>query len=210
MRRVPRRPARVAALASVLVTVLFALLFAATGCPNNRSRVHERRDALVAPELTAPTVRYGEPTHDGGAPGADRGDAGGAEARLSSEAGAAPARRPVSPARVLAARSEAQSLRKALLSGGVAPREVAAIADIRGHRLLRRGQLELARVWFEAAVASDPSFEPALLNAARTAARLMDLRAARSHLARLGALRTPMAARMLREIPADPDFARLR
>jgi Tfp pilus assembly protein PilF len=84
------------------------------------------------------------------------------------------------------------------------------MADIRGYRLFRRRYFAQARVWFEEAIALDPSFEPALFHAARAAALLGDVAGARRHLDRLRGLGTPMSRRQLEISTRHEDFARLR
>lgn len=83
------------------------------------------------------------------------------------------------------------------------------MADIRGYRLFKRRYFRQARIWFEAAVRSDPTFEPALFNAARAAAAAGDLAAARRHLRRLQRLNTPLARSRLRLAPSDRDLKAL-
>lgn len=115
--------------------------------------------------------------------------------------------RPETDAQVEAARREARSLVSSLRAGGVAPREVTSTADIRGYRLFRRRYFRQALAWLEAAVRSDPSFEPALYNAARAAGAAGDTDAARGYLRRLADLQTPLARDRLRVAREDPDLA---
>lgn len=110
---------------------------------------------------------------------------------------------------IAAAEKEARDLVRALLEGGISPREVTSMADIRGYRLFRRRLFGQARAWFEAAVRTDPRFEPVLFNAARAAAAHGDLAAARAHLERLRRLDTPLARSRLRLAATDPDLAKL-
>lgn len=107
------------------------------------------------------------------------------------------------------AEREARKLVEALIQGGVERREVCSMADIRGHRLFRRRYFRQARVWFEAAVRTDPTFEPALLNAARATAAAGDRAAAVRHLKALEKLGTPLARSRLRLAAEDPDLAGL-
>lgn len=104
---------------------------------------------------------------------------------------------------------ECRSLVDSLLTSGISPREVASTADIRGYRLYRRRYFGQARVWFEAATRTDPTYEPGLLNAARVAALLGDLVGAREHLRRLRAIGTPLSRSRLSLMKSDPDFAKL-
>lgn len=108
-----------------------------------------------------------------------------------------------------AARREARSLVNTLRAGGVAPREVTSTADIRGYRLYRRRYFRQALAWLEAAVRTDPTFEPALFNAARAAAAAGELEAARGYLRRLAALETPLARDRLRMARQDADLGPL-
>jgi hypothetical protein len=125
-----------------------------------------------------------------------------------------PAREPGPPREETAeqvqnAEEEARKLVAALIEGGVERREVCSMADIRGHRLFRRRFFKQARVWFEAAVRADPTFEPALLNAARATAAAGDRAAALRHLKALEKLGTPLARSRLRLAAEDPDLAGL-
>lgn len=113
------------------------------------------------------------------------------------------------PARVEAAAKEARGLTRALKAGGVDAREVAAVADMRGYRLYRKRYFRQAQVWFEAAATADPSFEPALLNAARCAILLERPDRARAFVSTLQRLNTPLAKSRLSLAKEDPDFAPL-
>ena len=113
------------------------------------------------------------------------------------------------PATVEAAGVEARRLTRALRSGGVDPREVAAVADMRGYRLYRKRYFRQAQVWFEIAASVDPSFEPALLNAARCAVLLKQPSRAQELLRSLGRLNTPLSRSRLGRAKQDPDFAPL-
>ena len=115
--------------------------------------------------------------------------------------------RPETDGQVEAARREARSLVSSLRAGGVAPREVTSTADIRGYRLFRRRYFRQALAWLEAAVRSDPTFEPALYTAARAAAAAGEPDAARGYLRGLAALKTPLARDRLRMARQDPDLA---
>jgi len=112
-------------------------------------------------------------------------------------------------ARVKKAGDEASSLTATLRESGVDAREVASIADMRGYRLYRKRYFRQAQSWFEAAVKVDPSFEPALLNAARCAMLLKDQAKAARMLSTLGRLNTPLARSRLALARMDPDFAAL-
>ncbi len=105
-----------------------------------------------------------------------------------------------------ATQAEAQRLTRALLAGGVAAREVTSVADIRGYRLFRRRYHRQAQVWFETAVGVDPTFEPALYNAALTAALLADRPRALRHLERLRRLGTPLGRRRLTRAARSPHL----
>jgi len=125
-----------------------------------------------------------------------------------------PAREP-GPARaeseeqVARAGKEATAMVAALRQGGITGREVTSMADIRGYRLFKRRYFRQARAWFEAAVKSDPTFEPALYNAARSAAAMGDRARAAEHLRRLSRLETPLARSRLQMAARDPDLASL-
>jgi hypothetical protein len=108
------------------------------------------------------------------------------------------------------ARAEARAWTRTLAKGDFSRREAASIADIRGYRLFRKRYFGQARVWFEEATRLDPTFEPALFHAARTAALLGDVAGARRHLARLRGLGTPMSRRQLEISAHHADFAVLR
>lgn len=139
------------------------------------------------------------PAHAGGA--TDRGTEASADERAAA--------RPEPEARLRRAAEEARQLTSALLKGGVARREVTSIADIRGYRLYRRGRYREARVWFEAGVRIDPTFEPCLYNAARLSALVGDLSAARERLQQLRRRGTPLSARYLAQAAGDADFSAL-
>ena len=109
-----------------------------------------------------------------------------------------------------AAAREAAQLAAALVKGGVPPREVASVADMRGYRLYRRRAFRQARAWFDTAIGVDARFELSLYNAARCAALLGKNVEARGLLARLRALDTPLARSRLRLAERDPDLATLR
>lgn len=96
------------------------------------------------------------------------------------------------------------------LGAAVSRGQLASMADIRGYRHYHARRYRRAQVWFEHAVRLAPSYELSLYNAARVAALLGELERARTHLAALGALRTPMAARALERARQDPDLAALR
>ena len=98
----------------------------------------------------------------------------------------------------------------ALIGGGVARREAASVADMRGYRLYRRRLFGQARAWFRAAVSIDSSFEPGLYNGARCATLLGDLSEARSLLHRLHRLATPLARARIALSLTDADLAPLR
>lgn len=124
---------------------------------------------------------------------------------------APPARQPGPPraesdARVVRALEEAAALVQAMGQGGVSRREAASMADIRGYRLFKRRLFGQARAWFETAVRADPTFEPAIFNAARAAAAAGDASAARDHLRRLRRLGTPLARSRLGLARQDPDL----
>ena len=104
---------------------------------------------------------------------------------------------------------EARVFVDVLLSGGIDRREVCSMADIRGHRLFRGRYFGQARAWFDAALRTDPTFEPALFNAARAAAAAGDPGAARRHLKTLRRLDTPLARSRLQLAEQDPDLAGL-
>jgi tetratricopeptide (TPR) repeat protein len=170
-----------------LVFIAVAVLLAGCRCPADRpppSAVEEPRADVADPADDRPSSLLSPPRE----PGPPRAE---------------------SDEQVERARREAEALVVSLRAGGVAPREVTSTADIRGFRLFRRRYFRQARVWFEAAVRSDPTFEPALYNAARAAAAAGDLRAAREHLRRLAALKTPLARGKLRQARDDSDLAEL-
>jgi hypothetical protein len=108
------------------------------------------------------------------------------------------------------AQQQAQRWTGDLLKGGLARREVASMADIRGYRFFRRRSFGRALRWFTIAVATDPTYEPALFNAARAAALLGETATAREHLSRLRGLGTPLSRRQLDAAARHKDFARLR
>lgn len=112
-------------------------------------------------------------------------------------------------ATVKAAGEEARRLTEALKAGGVDAREVAAVADMRGYRLYRKRYFRQAQVWFETAALVDPSFEPALFNAARCAVLLEQPVRARERINALKRLNTPLARSRLDLARQDPDFASL-
>ena len=114
------------------------------------------------------------------------------------------------PQQIERAREESRKLVAQLLASGIQRREVTAIADIRGYRFYKRRYFARARVWFEAAARTDPSYELSLYNAARAAALLGDLPAAKAHLEKLRKLGTPLAKRRLKLAKKDPDFKALR
>jgi len=99
---------------------------------------------------------------------------------------------------VVRSKDEAQRLTRSLLDSGIAAREVTAVADIRGHRLFRRQHYRRALAWFEIGANVDPSYEPCIYNAARTAAKLGDRDLAQRYLERLRKLNTPMSKRRLK------------
>ena len=111
------------------------------------------------------------------------------------------------PRQVAAARQEAAQLVARLKAGGVDGREAASVADMRGYRLYRRRNFKQAQAWFEAAVQADPTFEPALFNAARCAALLGRREQAAERLRGLQKLDTPLSRSRLKLTERDPDFA---
>lgn len=113
------------------------------------------------------------------------------------------------PADRQVARLSAQRLTEQLLKAGIEPREVAAVADIQGHRRYRHRRYAEALIWFERAVQIDRSFEPALYNAARAALQLRDYPAAARYLKLLQRRGTPLARRRLQQLREAFDFARL-
>ena len=113
------------------------------------------------------------------------------------------------PAKMEAATKEASGLTRALKASGVDAREVAAVADMRGYRLYRKRYFRQAQIWFEAAATADPSFEPALFNAARCAILLEHPARARALVSTLMRLNTPLAKSRLSLAKEDPDFAAL-
>lgn len=118
--------------------------------------------------------------------------------------------RPESAGQLEQAQQEARRWTSDLLKGGLARREVASMADIRGYRLFRRRSFGQALQWFSTATRVDPTYEPALFNAARAAALLGDVAAAQEHLTRLRGLSTPLSLRQLNAAARHKDFARLR
>ena len=84
------------------------------------------------------------------------------------------------------------------------------MADIRGYRLFRRRSFGQALRWFETAARIDPTYEPALFNAARAAALLGAVHRAREHLAKLRALGTPLSRRQLDAAARHEDFKALQ
>ncbi|PIE17044.1 MAG: hypothetical protein CSA65_09825 [Proteobacteria bacterium] len=117
--------------------------------------------------------------------------------------------RPETVAEIAAARQRARGF-VATLKGSLNRREVTALADIRGYGFYRQRQFGQAHEWFLAAVATDPSFELSLYNAARTAALLGRFEEAKRLIERLRALDTPLARMRLKLGSRDPDLAVLR
>jgi len=117
--------------------------------------------------------------------------------------------RPETPAQVARARKEATALVQAMAQGGITGREVTSMADIRGYRLFRRREFRQALAWFEVAVHSDATFEPAMFNAARAAAALGQVQTAHRYLQLLRGLGTPLARTRLALARTDPDLAPL-
>lgn len=118
--------------------------------------------------------------------------------------------RPESVEQLEQAQKEARRWTGDLLKGGLARREVASMADIRGYRLFRRRSFGRALRWFTTAARVDPTYEPSRFNAARAAALLGDVTAAQEHLARLRGLKTPLSLRQLDAAARHKDFAVLR
>jgi hypothetical protein len=116
---------------------------------------------------------------------------------------------PETAAEIAAARRRARAF-VATLKGSLNPREITALADIRGYGFYRRRFFGRAHEWFLAAVATDPRFELSLYNAARTAALLGRRSEARRLLERLRVLDTPLARMRLKLATRDPDLSRLR
>jgi len=133
-----------------------------------------------------------------------------ADAATRADQRSSPPPPPATPERLRAERAEVDRLTEALLDGGISPRQVASICDIRGFRLYGRQRYARARVWFERAVRLDPRFEPALYNAARAAAKVGDIAAARRMLQLLRQLGTPLGRRQLERAATDPDLAQAR
>ena len=105
--------------------------------------------------------------------------------------------------------SEVRQLTAALLNGGVAPREVASVADIRGVRLMKRKRFTLANVWLRAAAQIDPTYEWAVYHAAVCAAKLGQRDSARAQLQRLQRLATPLANKRLQDARRISELATL-
>lgn len=127
-------------------------------------------------------------------------------------AGLLPAReegppRPEEQRAVQAAGAEAEALARSLLAGGISPREVASIADMRGYRHYRKRRYAQAYAWFIMATKTDGTFELSLFNAARSAALLGRGPEALALLHRLRALKTPLGRSLARRADRDPDFA---
>ena len=118
--------------------------------------------------------------------------------------------RPESTEQLDQAQQEARRWTGDLLKGGLARREVASMADIRGYRLFRRRSFGRALRWFTTAARVDPTYEPSRFNAARAAALLGDVAAAQEHLTRLRGLKTPLSLRQLDAAARHKDFAVLR
>ena len=118
--------------------------------------------------------------------------------------------RPETAESVDAARGEAKKLADAMLLAGVAPREVASVADTRGYRLFRTRRHGAALAWFERAIQMDPTYELSLYNAARCAALLGDTPAAIKHLYTLQRLNTPLSRGRMAMALRDPDLVAVR
>lgn len=118
--------------------------------------------------------------------------------------------RPESAQAIERTRKEVDQWTRSFRQSGLGSREISSLADIRGYRLYRRRNFRRAQLWFDAAVAADPSFEVPLYNAARVAALNGDRGRAVKLLAKLAALNTPLAKRRLQLAAKDPDLQGFR